>query len=214
MILYDESAWKSPYVFSAFVALTEKGIPFETRTLNLAAGDAKTPEYEALTLTARVPALDHDGFVLSESSAIIEYLDDAFPAPRWPRLLPEDPKARARARQFMAWIRSDLMPLREERSTDTMFFERAKRPLSLAAQASADKLLRVTDALVPEGAEGAEGAVSLFGAWSIADADLGFILHRLILNGDPVPNKARKYAEAQWQRPSVRSYVEHDRPRP
>lgn len=207
MILYDESEWHSPYVFSAFVALEEKGIPFETRTLDLGAGDATKPEYRTRSLTARVPAIDHDGFVLSESSAIVEYLEDTFPAPKWPRLLPEDRKARARARQVMAWIRSDLMPLREERSTDTMFFERAKEKLSPAAQASADKLLRVTAELVAPGAE------TLFGAWSIADADLGFVLHRLILNGDPVPDAARRYAEAQWKRPSVRKYVEHERPK-
>ena len=34
----------------------------------------------------------------------------------------------------MAWVRSDLMPIREERSTTTMFYERATKPLSPAAQ--------------------------------------------------------------------------------
>ena len=65
MILYDESLWHSPYVFSVFVALTEKGIPFETRTLNLEAGDAKTADYQARSLTARVPAIDPTPYRMS-----------------------------------------------------------------------------------------------------------------------------------------------------
>lgn len=40
---------------------------------------------------------------------------------------------------------------------------------------------------------------------------LGFMLHRLILNGDPVPPRVRAYAEAQWQRPAVREWVEQRR---
>ena len=44
----------------------------------------------------------------------------AFPAPTHPPLLPALPQPRARARQLLAWIRSDLMPIREERATHTM----------------------------------------------------------------------------------------------
>jgi glutathione S-transferase len=87
-----------------------------------------------------------------------------------------------------------------------MFFERATEPLSPSGQDAADKLVRVASALVPEGAS------SLFGAFCIADADLGFMLHRLILNGHDVPTNLRRYAEAQWTRPSVREFVEHSRP--
>ena len=53
----------------------------------------------------------------------------------------------------------------------------------------------------------------MFDAWCIADADLAFMLHRLVLNGDPVPPNLKQYAETQWKRPSVRAYVEHERPR-
>ncbi len=208
ILLYGSTHWDSPYVFSAFVALREKGIPFEVRILDLKAGDQRAAEYREASLTARVPAIDHSGFVLSESTAIIEYLDEAFPAPTYPRLLPEDLRNRARARQIMAWVRSDLLPLREERSTETMFFEVATKPLGRAAQAAADKLLFVVDRLVPE------GGTALFGTFCIADVDLGIALHRLILNGDPVPEKAQRYAAAQWSRPSVREFVERERPKP
>jgi len=205
VILYGEKHWDSPYVFTAFVALLEKGIPFEVRLLDLEAGDQRAPAYREASLTARVPSIDHGGFVLSESTAIIEYLDEAFPAPGFPRLLPEGIRERARARQIMGWIRSDLMPLREERSTETMFFEPSTKALGPAARAAADKVFFLVDHVVPE------GQTTLFGKFCIADADLGFVLHRLILNGDPVPDKAQRYAAAQWSRQSIRDFVERER---
>jgi glutathione S-transferase len=206
VILYGEKHWDSPYVFTTFVALLEKGIPFEVRLLDLEAGDQRASPYRQASLTGRVPAIDHEGFVLSESTAIVEYLDEVFPAPEFPRLLPEDPRERARARQIMAWIRSDMLPLREERSTETMFFEPSTKPLGPAARAAADKLIFLVDQAVPD------DRTTLFGKFCMADADLGFVLHRLILNGDPVPDKAQHYAAAQWSRQSIRDFVERERP--
>ena len=159
------------------------------------------------SLTSRVPALEHDGFWLGESSAIVEYLDDAFP--QTPRALPADVRQRARARQIMAWLRSDLMPIREERPTSTMVFEseRAKsKPLSEAARAAKEKLLRVAGELV------LDAKATLFDTWSVADADLALMLQRLILNGDEVPAKIRDWANTQWSRKSVRAFFDHPRP--
>jgi glutathione S-transferase len=203
--LYADRHWDSPYVFSVFVALHEKGLAFETTTLDLDAGEQRSAAYQAKSLTARVPCIEHGALQLSESLAIIEYLEEAFPAPGHPRVLPATVAARARARQLLGWLRSDLMPLRDERPTTTMFFERATAPLSSRARGAADKLVRVAEAVVPAG----EGA--LFGEWCSADADLAFMLHRLILNDDAVPERVKRYASAQWQRPSVRAFVDHDR---
>jgi glutathione S-transferase len=206
LVLYTDSFWISPYVFTCFVALREKGLPFEARPVALEAKEQLRPDYQRLTVTGRVPALDHDGFFVAESSAVVEYLEDAFPVPAEQRLLPEHVRDRARARQVMAWLRSDLMAIREERPTTTMFYERAKTPLSAAGEAAVDKLLRVADLLVPA------DSTPLFGAWSIADSDLAFMLHRLILNGHEVPPKVRRYAEVQWARPSVHEFVHRARP--
>jgi glutathione S-transferase len=158
------------------------------------------------SITARVPCIDHDGFMLSESLAIIEYLDDSFSGPAYPSLLPRGTLPRARARQLLGWLRSDLLPLRDERPTTTMFHARATKPLGAKAQAAADKLLRIAEQVIPRG----EG--ELFGNWSAADGDLAFMLHRLILNGDPVPERVARYATRQWSRPSIRGYVEQKRP--
>jgi glutathione S-transferase len=201
--LWGEVYWFSPYVFSAFVALKEKGVPFEMKLIDVYGADQHRPDYQAKTITARVPSFEHDGFWLGESSAIIEYIDETFEGPP---LLPRDAKERARARQVMAWLRSDLLPLREQYSTYTMFYERAQGPLTGAGRASADKLTAVADRLL------APGAVQLFSTWSAADADLSFALHRLIANGYDLPAKVRSYAETQWKRPSIREFVEHPRP--
>jgi glutathione S-transferase len=205
-ILYGDHLWESPYVFSVFVALHEKGVPFEMRLLDLNRGEQRAPEYQSKSLTARVPAIEHEGFFLSESLAILEYLDERFPAPEHPRLLPAALRDRARARELHGWLRSDLMPLRDERPTTTMFYARATTPLSERARAAADKLVRAAELLVPRG----EGA--LFGDFCMADADLAFMLHRLILNADPVPERIARYAARIWQRPSLQAYAAQPRP--
>jgi glutathione S-transferase len=203
IVLNVESFWISPYVFAVFVALREKGLAFTTRELATEKNETVTPEYLKRTMTGRVPSLAHGDLVLAESSAIIEYLEDAFPNPR---VLPADVAQRARCRQLMSWLRSDdTAPLREDRPTTTMFFERASAPLSAAGKRSADKLLEVASRVIPP------GRTNLFGAWCIADSELAFMLHRLLLNGHDVPQPIRAFAEAQWARPSVKEFVERKR---
>jgi len=203
MILYVDRFWISPYVFSCFVALREKGIAFDTKEVGLDRGDQKEPDFRARSITARVPSLTDGDFSLSESQAIVEYLEDVKPEPA---LLPRGARDRARARQIMGWVRSDLDALREERPTHTMFYARATAPLTKAGEAAAAKLVDVASRLIPD------GRTQLFDAWSIADADLAFMLHRLILNGHDVPAKIRAFAETQWARPSVAEFVRRDRP--
>jgi glutathione S-transferase len=205
IVLYGEKHWDSPFVFSVWVALKEKGVEFTEESLDLSAGDQREPAYAGPTLTGKVPALRHADFWLAESLAIVEYLEERFPPPLYTRLWPEEMRARARARQVMAWLRSDLGQLRQERSTATMFFARATEPLGPKAQADADKLVRVANSLLENG----EGP--LFGEWSIADADLAFALHRLILNAHVIPTTVRTFADREWQRPSARSFIEHAR---
>jgi glutathione S-transferase len=206
IVLYGESNWESPYVFSCFVALREKGVPFEVRTWSLAAGEHRRGDYANRSVTGRVPALVHGEFWLAESSAIDEYLEDVFPPPQYPRLYPAGVQERARARQVQAWLRSDLLPLREERPTTTIFAGRAEKPLSATAQWAAERLLAGCEQLLTGDRR------YLFGEeFTIADADLALMLQRLVANRDPVPAAIRDYAERVWSRPSVREFVEHPR---
>jgi glutathione S-transferase len=204
--LYVDRFWISPYAFSSFVALEEKQVPFRVVELGLDRKEQHADAYRTDSLTGRVPAIDHDGFWLSESSAIAEYLDDVYPAPLHARLLPAEVRDRARARQLMAWIRSDLMPIRIQRATHTMFYTRATKPLDAPGKEAAARLLAVAEQVIPD------GATQLFAQWSLADADLGFMLMRLVLHDEPMPAKVKAFAEAQWQRPTSKKWRDHARP--
>ena len=140
---------------------------------------------------------------MSESSAITEYLDETFPGAA---LYPADPKAKAQARQIQAWLRSDLLPIRQERSTDVVFYRPTTAPLSATAEQAAHKLFKAADALL------AQDADHLLGTWCIADVDLALMLNRLILNGDAVPARLADYAKRQWERASVQAWVQMPRP--
>ncbi|SMG55189.1 glutathione S-transferase [Paraburkholderia susongensis] len=188
---------------SVFVTLREKRLPFDLSTVDLAHGANHETDYAARSLTRRVPTLMHEDFALSESSAITEYLDETFPEiPVYPR----DRHLRARARQVQAWLRSDLLPIRQERSTEVVFYGSRGAPLSAAAEEAAQKLFSAAEALLPA------GSPNLFGEWCIADTDLALMLNRLVLNGDPVPQRLKDYAGRQWQRPAVQQWVQLERP--
>jgi glutathione S-transferase len=205
LVLHVDGFWNSPYAFSVFVCLKEKGLEFELREVKLHEQAQRAPDFGAKSVTSRVPLLEHGSFRLSESSAIVEYLEDTFAPPRHAATLPAAPRDRARARQIMAWIRSDLMPIREERATHTFLYGHPVRPLSPAGKVAAAKLIAAASAFVPD------GSTSLFASFSIADADLAMMLMRLVGNGDEVPAKLRDFVAAQWQRPSVREWVDHKR---
>lgn len=201
--LYVDSQLTSPYAMSAFVTLREKGIEFELSTVDLEASENQADGYARLSQTQRVPTLVHGDFALSESSAITEYLEDAFPqTPVYPQNLGQ----RAKARQVQAWIRSDLLPIRQERSTLVVFYGLIAGPLSADAEAAKRKLISAAQALL------ADSPAYLFGQWSIADVDLAVMLNRLILNGDSVPPALVEYVQRQWQRPSVQEWVRLQRP--
>lgn len=78
VVLYYGSG--SPYAWRAWLALEQKGVPHELKTMSFAAGDLKTAEFAALNPRRRVPVLVDDGFVLYESAAIVEYINEKWPA--------------------------------------------------------------------------------------------------------------------------------------
>ena len=86
--------------------LNAKGLPFAEHKLDLLAGDQLKPEYLALNPNGVVPTLDHDGSVVTDSSVIIEYLDEVVPEAA--RFTPRDPVKRAAMRSLMRFI--DEMP--------------------------------------------------------------------------------------------------------
>jgi glutathione S-transferase len=163
-------------------------------------GQQHDPNFVAHSVTNRVPTLRHAGAWLSESLAITEYLEEAFPPPRYPRLYPEDLLERARVRMVQGLLRSDFMPIREERSTETIFYSDPIRPLSPKADTARLRLIRVAEAVL-------EGRRSIASSFSIGDIDLATMLQRLVHNGDPVPDALAQYARAIWERPSVQKWL-------
>jgi glutathione S-transferase len=201
LVLYGSDQYTSPYVFSVFVTLTEKGVPFRLEVLSLERKEHQRPEYVGASITGKVPALRHGDFWLAESSAIDEYVEETFGPPTYPRLYPADPRARGRVRMVQAFLRSDLGPLREERPTSSFFSGEAVGPLGAAAKASAERLIQVAERILPP------GATSIAGTFSVGDADLALMLQRLVANGDPCPERLAAYARAVFARPSVRAWL-------
>ena len=84
-------------------ALAEKGLDYEGRILK--PGDLRSPEYLALNRNGYAPTLIHEGYVLTESRTISEYLDEAFPAPA---LMPATAIAKAKVRNWVKQIDDSL----------------------------------------------------------------------------------------------------------
>lgn len=107
MIFY--SYWRSLAAYRVRVALTLKAVPHETRAIDISRGEHRAPEFLALNPQGALPALQlAGGSVLTQSLAIIEYLDETYPDPP---LLPRDAAARARARALALIHAADTHPL-------------------------------------------------------------------------------------------------------
>ncbi|XP_042548597.1 maleylacetoacetate isomerase [Dipodomys spectabilis] len=107
-ILY--SYFRSSCSWRVRIALALKGINYETVPINLIkdGGQQFSEEFEALNPMKQVPALKIDGIIISQSLAIIEYLEETRPTPR---LLPQDPKKKASVRMISDLISSGIQPL-------------------------------------------------------------------------------------------------------
>jgi glutathione S-transferase len=207
LILYVDAYWASPWTCSSYIAACEKGVPFATSMAIMHESVPLHRDYRERSMTSRVPALQHGEFWLAESSAIVEYLDERFPPPAHPALLPRDVEARARARQLMAWLRSDLWALRNEFDSQTLFYDLPPVTPSPAAERNIARLLEVTRRFLT----GRPGPY-LFDEFCMADLDLSFALQRLPRNGITLPPEAAKLVDAVWSRPSMRGFLERSRP--
>ena len=92
------------------IALHEVGAEFESRPMQLASNDHRTPAYLALNPEGKVPTLLVDGRVMTEVAAILYYLARTFPAAR---LLPEsDIESEAQVISWMSFIAATIHPAR------------------------------------------------------------------------------------------------------
>ena len=104
------SYWRSSASYRVRIALNLKGLEYETIPVHLlrGGGEQHGPEYRALNPQGRVPLLVDGDFRLTQSLAILEYLESTHPRPP---LLPVDERRRALVRAFCQAIAADIQPL-------------------------------------------------------------------------------------------------------
>jgi maleylacetoacetate isomerase len=100
--------YRSSAAYRVRVALNIKRLTCEHIPKAFAKNEHRAPDYLALNPQGLIPALEHDGAVLSQSLAIIEFLDEKYPDPP---LLPAEPLARAQIRSISLAIACDIHPL-------------------------------------------------------------------------------------------------------
>ncbi len=100
--------WRSGTSYRTRIALELKGLAYETVGVDLRAGAQRSETFLRLNPQGLVPALEADGAVLTQSPAILEWLEERYPEPP---LLPADLVARAEVRAMAALVACDIHPL-------------------------------------------------------------------------------------------------------
>lgn len=112
MNLVLHTYWRSSAAWRVRTVLGLKGLAWDAVPHDLRIDAQQTPDYVARNPQGLVPALEIDGAVLTQSLAIIEYLEECFPQPP---VLPVDPLERARVRAFALAVACDIHPLQNLR---------------------------------------------------------------------------------------------------
>jgi GST-like protein len=111
----------TPNGYKASIALEELGLPYETKFINILAGEQKHPEYLAINPNGRIPAIvdrDNGDFAVFESGAILIYL-----AEKTGRLMPTDLKGRSQVIQWVMFQMAGLGPMQGQANVFYRYFE-------------------------------------------------------------------------------------------
>ena len=108
MTLLLHNYWRSGTSYRVRIALAYKGVPFRQATLDLRKGEQRRDDYLTLNPQGLVPCLEADGFVLTQSPAILEWLEEEYPDPP---LLPRNAADRAIVRAMAAIVACDIHPV-------------------------------------------------------------------------------------------------------
>ncbi len=127
IVLY--TYWRSSAAYRVRIGLELKGLAWEARPVHLVrdGGEQHRDAYRALNPQQQVPTLLHEGHVLTQSLAILEYLDERFPQVP---LLPADAAGRARVRALAQLVACDIHPINNLR-----VMQHLERSLQLPADA-------------------------------------------------------------------------------
>lgn len=206
MILYGSSI--SPYVRKVLALAAEKGIALETKPVGLGSDD---PDFLAASPFRKIPALRDGDFRISDSSAIVAYLDALRPDPA---LIPSEPRARAQTMWYEEFADSILMGCGR-----TIFFNRIVAPRFLKRQgdaAAADlaereelpPVLDYLESVIPDSGFLVEDRITL--ADIAVASPLVNVRHHLGIDVSPGRPKLTAYLDAILSRPSFKSWVERE----
>ena len=112
MSLMLHSYWRSSASYRVRIALNLKGLSFSTLSVNLKAGEQHSADYRALNPLGLAPVLEADDVVMTQSPAILEWLEERYPEPP---LLPSRLADRAVVRAMSALIACDIQPINNVR---------------------------------------------------------------------------------------------------
>jgi glutathione S-transferase len=207
MIVYGSSL--SPFVRKVLAFAAEKGIEVEHKTLGLGSDD---PDFLQASPFRKIPAFRDGGFGISDSSAIVHYLEAKHPEPA---LIPSEPEARARVVWFDEFADTLLMGCGAK-----MFFNRVVAPrflgregdLEAADKAEKEELPPILDYLervVPESGFLVEDRLTLADiAVASPFANLGHM--DVEVEEDRYP-KTRRYVASILGRPSFAPWIEREK---
>lgn len=206
MIVFGSSM--SPFVRKVLVFGAEKGIELESRPLGLGSDD---PDFLAASPFRKIPAFQDGDFAISDSTAIIAYLDAVHPEPS---LIPTEPKARARTIWYEEF--GDTMVCA---CGGKMFFNRVVAPrflgregdMAVADAAEKDELPPLLDYLervLPESGYLVEDRLTLADI-SVASPFVNFQHLGLDIGRSQRP-KLAAYVDQMLSRPSFKSYVDRE----
>jgi glutathione S-transferase len=189
------SAAYSVYVRIVRLALEEKGIPYRLTEVDIFAEGGPPADYRVRHPFGRIPAFEHDGFRLYETSAIARYIDEAFPGPT---LMPREAKNRARANQVMSIVDNYAYPA----MVWGVFVEGVRAP----AQGKSGDAEKITGALKKsaicldalEAIATAEASALLGAGISLADLYLAPVMRYFTLYPDATAMLAKRRNLARW----------------
>jgi glutathione S-transferase len=191
----------STYTRSALLALQEKGVPYSLSMVDIF--QPIPPEHVARQPWGKIPVLEHDGFLVYETPAVLRYIAEAFPGEP---LQPASPRDRARMMQVNGIIDSyGYKPMIPELFVQRVAMPRFGTPADEAIIAAALPLVeRTLDAIVAVQA----GDVWLAGEFSLADLHLAPVYIYVAMAPEGQAMLAARPSLAAWwarmsQRPSV-----------
>jgi glutathione S-transferase len=154
--------------------LAQCDLPFESRNVDMMAGQHMSPEYLAVNPNHQVPTLIDGDLKIHESNAILRYLCDRHALESW---YPRDPRVRAKVDQWLDWTQCRLVPTMRDIVLNEVFLgDRGDSAAARRGREHVTELFRILE-------EGIGGRFLVADTPTIADLSLGSCIHQLTFAG-------------------------------